>query len=433
MDSLRKGLYHLAHTKTKKEQNEIHEKRWAIVSLASIPLIMTLGNSMLIPVLPLLEKELDISKLQSSYVITVYSLVAIFLIPIAGFLSDRFGRKIVIIPSLILAGIGGFISGYAAWKMDDPFMWILIGRILQGIGVSGTAPIVLPLVGDMFRREKDVSATLGLVETSNTFGKVLSPILGSALAAVVWYLPFFSIPIFCLISALLVLLLVKKPPNDKKGPPLKTFWKNTKEAFHKHGGWLTAVFSIGIILMFILFGVLFYLSSILEDNYDIKGIKKGIYLAGPLAALCLSSYITGKIIKDNLVKMKWITFFGILVSGAAVIAVQFSEQFVYLLIVFLICGIGIGVGLPCLDAMITESISKGVRGTITCIYSSARYIGVAAGPPVIALLMEQDRIWMVAVLGGSAVIAAILAFRTIKPEAGEQPPAKSVFVKFNKE
>ncbi|MFS8630528.1 MAG: MFS transporter, partial [Bacillales bacterium] len=42
----------------------------AILALASVPLIMTLGNSMLIPILPLLEKKLEVSKLQSSYIIT---------------------------------------------------------------------------------------------------------------------------------------------------------------------------------------------------------------------------------------------------------------------------------------------------------------------------------------------------------------------------
>src|SRR5690625_2107329 len=112
------------------------EKNWTIITLASIPLIMTLGNSMLIPILPLMEKQLHISKFQSSLIITVYSVVAIFLIPIAGFLSDRYGRKKVIIPALIVTGIGGFIAGIASWKLSEPFVLILVGRILQGIGAA---------------------------------------------------------------------------------------------------------------------------------------------------------------------------------------------------------------------------------------------------------------------------------------------------------
>ena len=72
-----------------------------------------------------------------SLIITVYSIVAIILIPIAGYLSDRFGRKIIMVPCLIIAGIGGAVSGWASWKMEDPFIMILLGRVLQGIGSAG--------------------------------------------------------------------------------------------------------------------------------------------------------------------------------------------------------------------------------------------------------------------------------------------------------
>ena len=141
-------------------------------------------------------------------------------------------------------------------------------------------------------------------------------------------------------------------------PSFKEFKDNTSEVFKKHKRWLLAIFIIGAILMFILFGVLFYLSSILEEVYDFKGITKGLYLAVPLAALCLASFITGKKIEDNLVMMKWITFGGIVLAGSSIVAIRFSEQFIYLIVVFLFCGIGIGAVLPCLDSLITESIER---------------------------------------------------------------------------
>ena len=55
---------------------------------------------------------------------------------------------------------------------------ILIGRAIQGIGAAGAMPVVIPCVGDLYKDEKQVSTGLGIIETSNTFGKVLSPILG---------------------------------------------------------------------------------------------------------------------------------------------------------------------------------------------------------------------------------------------------------------
>lgn len=398
-----------------KQQLTEQEKRWAVISLASIPLIMTLGNSMLIPILPVMEQELDISKLQSSYIITSYSLVAIFLIPVAGFLSDRYGRKMVIIPSLIITGAGGLVAGLASQLMDHSFLLILGGRILQGIGASGAFPIVLPLVGDMFKDDEEASTTLGIVETSNTVGKVLSPILGAVLAAIVWYLPFYSIPLFCAASVLMVIFMIKDKGGEEKQTRFKEYLGLAKDILKEHGRWLFAVFVIGAILMFILFGFLFYLSSILEEDYGYKGIWKGVLLAVPLLALSIASFTTGRKIKDNLNVMKWVIFIGIILTGASVAVIPFTDKPVFLLSIFLVCGTGIGMALPCLDALITESLEKSVRGVITSIYSAMRFIGVAAGPPVIAIMMKGNISWMASVLAIFALVAGFLGYRNIKP------------------
>ncbi|ULT55276.1 MFS transporter [Neobacillus drentensis] len=400
-----------------KKQSEIAKQKWAIVSLSSIPLVMTLGNSMLIPVLPSMEKELSITSFQTSMIITVYSIVAIFLIPVAGYISDHIGRKKVIIPSLLIAAIGGLISWWAAWKLTDAYWLILVGRALQGVGAAGAMPIVLPLVGDMFKSEDDVSSCLGLIETSNTLGKVLSPILGAFLAGFVWFLPFFSIPVFCIISVILMIFLVKCPKSSEEPIPFKQFFTNIKKTFTEKGRWLYAIFFIGGILMLVLFGILFYLSEIFEKEYGIKDLKKGFFLALPLGALCLASFISGKIIKKNKVLMKWITLISIIIAAISIGALWFSIKLWYMITMFLITGIGIGLSLPCLDALITEGIEKKERGTISSIYSSMRFIGVAAGPPLIAVLMKYANHWIFIVLSGLSIIAAVVTIFAVKPKA----------------
>jgi MFS transporter, ACDE family, multidrug resistance protein len=399
------------------KSEEISKQKWAIVSLASIPLVMTLGNSMLIPVLTVMEKKLNISSFQSSMIITVYSIVAILLIPVAGYLSDHIGRKKVIIPSLVIAAIGGLISGFASWKMNDGYWLILVGRALQGVGAAGAAPIVMPLVGDMFKDEEDVSCCLGLIETSNTMGKVLSPILGALLAGFIWFLPFFAFPVFCTLSILLVLLLVKTPKSKAKKVPFKEFFTNVKKTFTDSGRWLYAIFFIGAALMFVLFGILFYLSDTFEKVYEIKDVKKGLFLAIPLGALCLSSYITGKVIKKNKVLMKWITVIGIILLAVSIAMLMLSKGIWFMISMFVVSGIGIGAGLPCLDSLITEGVEKEERGTITSIYSSMRFIGVAAGPPVIALLMKGNEKWLFIILSSVSLLAALITLMAIKPKA----------------
>lgn len=393
------------------------KKRLDLLSLTSIPLVMTLGNSMLIPVLPVIEKKLEISSFQVSMIITVYSIVAILLIPIAGYLSDRIGRKKVIIPSLIITGIGGLVTGWAAWKINDPYWIILLGRLLQGIGSAGAAPVVLPLVGDMFKNEKEVSAGLGLIETSNTFGKVISPIVGAVLASVIWHLPFWFIPLFCFISIVLVFFLVKVPKADDKKPPLfHDFVKSFKKTFKYNNRWLIAIFSIGGIIMFVLFGILFYLSTTLEEMFGITGIQKGLVLAIPLLALSIASYIAGKKIGQNKAVMKWLTFCGSLLLSLSLLSAIFTDEIYFLLGILFISGIGIGTTLPCLDALITEGIEKDARGTITSLYSSMRFVGVALGPPIYAIIMKSDHNMVFYISAAASFIASTFAFFAIKPE-----------------
>lgn len=142
-------------------------------AIATIPLVLVLGNSMLVPILPDMIGKLGISKFQSSLVITLFSLTAGIIIPISGFLSDRFTRKAVIIPSLIVYGAAGIMAGFGAVWGSYPV--IIASRAIQGIGAAGTAPIAMALVGDMYKGGTE-SKALGLTEASNGTGKVISPI-----------------------------------------------------------------------------------------------------------------------------------------------------------------------------------------------------------------------------------------------------------------
>lgn len=302
------------------------KKKLDLLSIASVPLVMTLGNSMLIPVLPMMEKELKITSFESSLIITVYSIIAIILIPVTGYLSDRFGRKKVMIPSLIITAIGGLISGLTAMLLENSYYWILIGRFIQGIGASGAFPVVLPLIGDMFKDDRKVSSSLGLVETSNTAGKVLSPVIGAILAMIVWYVPLLAIPVFSFISLILVFFLLKAPKQQENPVAFREFLNTTKKLLAEKGRWLYAIFVIGGILMYVLFGVLFYLSTLLEDTYNITGVMKGLILAVPLLALSSASFLTGKKIGKNKQVMKWLSFSGCLLLSCSVFVISFSEH-----------------------------------------------------------------------------------------------------------
>lgn len=394
----------------------MQNKNSALFALASIPLLMTLGNSMFIPVLPMIEKEIGITSYQSSLIITIYSAVAIFLIPLAGYLSDHYGRKKVIIPSLFLVGFGGLVCSWAAVSLSEPYMAILLGRFLQGAGAAGASPVVLPTVGDLFTTDKEISSGLGLIETSNTFGKVLSPILGAILATWAWYIPFWSVPILSIISILLIFLLVKPPEGESKPIPFRAFIQLTRKIFKCNGRWLVGTFIIGGINTFILFGFLIYLSSVLEDTYKVDGVAKGLYLAIPLLILCLASYFTGKRIGEETKLMKRLILLGNVLTTISLISMVFTNSLFAIMMILSVAGLGIGINLPCLDALITEGIDKEERGTITSFYSSTRFIGVAIGPPVVSILLKESVNAVFITLTVICLISIIFTVTTLKGE-----------------
>ena len=393
-----------------------------IISMASIPLVMTLGNSMLIPVLPLIQKKLNISSLQSSMLITCYSIASILLIPLAGYLSDRWGRKQVIIPSLFLVLVGGLVSGFASWKMKDPYGVIVSGRILQGVGASGAFPIVLPLVGDLFKSDEQASSCLGIIETANTFGKVLSPVLGALLGAAIWFLPFFMIGALSLASIVLVFFFVKAPPR-KKGDtvPFKKFLQKTKKIFQKEGRWLYTLFLVGGFAMFILFALQVYLSTDLEEQFHMKGVKKGLILAIPLLFLCISSLVSSKAVKGSKTLMKNVIILGLAMQVFSLLFFKRYDSIFLIVLLFTVNGIAIGIILPALDALITENIEKSQRGLITSFYSSARFFGVAAGPLAMSALYDKPLFIPVLFANAFTVLLIILVIKKLKVDGTEEP------------
>ncbi len=401
------------------------KKKLDLAALSSIPLVMTLANSMLIAILPLMQRELNISALQTSLIITVYAAVSIICIPIAGYLSDQFGRKRIILFGLSITAVGGLISGLAAWLMSglSGYSLLLLGRIIQGIGAAGSFPIVIPLIGDMFQRKEEVSSGLGTVETANTFGKVLSPVLGSALALIVWFLPLAIIPVLSVISIIAVTFFVNTPktslPSERNGFKVQSFrtfvHETTTLLLEKK--WLYAIFTIGCLIMFIMFGFLYYLSSFLESHYGIEGIKKGLMLALPLSAICICSYITGKIIGENKSRMKIFCVIGLVILMISIFMCALDVKKLWWLIsLMFISGIGIGFVLPSLDALITGGIEKKQRGTITSLYSSARFIGVALGPLIGSVMQDKPLFYLFA---SCALLSTILSIFMIRPNSQE--------------
>ncbi|KOP68067.1 MFS transporter [Bacillus sp. FJAT-18019] len=383
------------------------------IALATIPIVLVFGNSMLVPGLPEMQRELGISKFQSSLIISIFSLAAGLFIPIIGYLSDRYGRKIIIIPALIIYGAAGILAGFGAiW---DSYAVIITARAIQGLAAAGTAPIAMALVGDLYDGGTE-SKALGLIEASNGAGKVLSPIIGSLLMLIVWYASFFAFPVFCALSLLAVIFMIKESSHNSR-QELGKYLAKIRGIFKEKGRWLITAFFAGSLGLFILFGVLFYLSNILEDKpYQIDGVRKGLVLAIPLLGLVITSYTTGSLIKKNGKLMRWLMNLGLVAMTVSLALTLFFFKNIYVFIGLLtVSSIGTGMLLPCLNTIITGAVEKSERGMITSLYNSLRFLGVAAGPPLFGWMMDRSDYVVFITVSSLSLITLGLVFFLIKP------------------
>ncbi len=387
----------------------------AYTAIASVPLVLVFGNSMIIPILPEMKKALDISQFQTSLMISLFSVTAGLTIPIIGYLSDRFGRKAIMIPALIIYGLGGLLAGLGAvW---ESYGVMIAARSIQGLGAAGTSPIAMALVGDLYSGGQE-SKALGLTEAANGAGKVLSPIIGSLFALIAWYASFFAFPGFCILSLLAIIFWIKEPKRESSPPKLKPYLASIVDTFKAQGKWLLPAFFGGALALFVLFGVLFYLSDILEEApYRIKGLTKGFVLAIPLTGMVITSYTTGSLIKKNGIVMRWLILIGFALMTAALgCSILFLKQ-IYLFITLLtISSIGTGLILPCLNTMITGSVELEQRGMITGLYSSLRFLGVAFGPPLFSWIMGKSHSAVFISVSALSLLALLLSFFLIKPD-----------------
>jgi MFS family permease len=97
--------------------------------LWGVTLMAVLGVSSVTPAFPRIVQELGISSGQVGLLITVFTLPGIVLTPVLGVLSDRYGRKKILVPALLLFGVAGGTCALAR-----SFELLLVLRFFQGMG-----------------------------------------------------------------------------------------------------------------------------------------------------------------------------------------------------------------------------------------------------------------------------------------------------------
>ena len=145
------------------------------------------AETMLIPAIPNLIKDFDISYGMSSWVLTSYLIAGAVMTPIAGNLSDIYGKKKVLLVIMMIYTIGVSMAGFST-----DILTLILARTIQGIGIS-MFPIAFGIVRDLFPREK-ISIGQGVITSMFAAGSVIGLSVGGIIIQDYgWRMTFFMI------------------------------------------------------------------------------------------------------------------------------------------------------------------------------------------------------------------------------------------------
>lgn len=194
------------------ERPEVIPRRaWIILGiLGSVGLVTTYGETMIIPAIPDLIHEFDISYSLSSWILTSYLIAGAVMTPIAGKLSDIYGRKKVLLILMVIYTIGLSFGG-----LSSNFTILILARIIQGIGISMFS-IAFSMILDEFPKRRLATAQ-GIIAAVFSGGAVIGlAVGGTIIEAFDWRATFLSVvPL-----SIIIIIIISKLIHDEKSIPV---------------------------------------------------------------------------------------------------------------------------------------------------------------------------------------------------------------------
>ena len=164
-------------------------------------LLSTIGFGVCIPVLPLYAENFHASEFTNGLLIGVFSLMVVVASPLWGKLSDRVGRRPVLIFSILGSAAGYFLMG-AAPSFPMPLVWLFVARIIDG-GSGGNVATAQAYIADI-TTAAERSKAMGMIGAAFGLGFIFGPVLGDYLQHISSSAPFYAVGVLCLINAIMV-------------------------------------------------------------------------------------------------------------------------------------------------------------------------------------------------------------------------------------
>ncbi|MFD1512633.1 MFS transporter [Halomarina rubra] len=376
-----------------------------------------LGVPLISPALPVVRDAFGVGDAQASLLVSAYFLTGILLSPFIGALTDRIGRRRVLVGSLVLFGVTGGAIAVA------PTFDVVVGlRIVQGTAAAGIFVTTVTLIADAYEGAQR-NAVLGANIAVLSLGAAVFPVVGGALVALSWNAPFVLYLVALPMALLAWVTLEESAVVD--GARGLAYVRDALSSLPVVDA--VALYGAAFGLELLLFGSIVTAVPFLLASEGVLPVVVGVVLLSTELASIPVSMLNGRFAERTTNELLIAGGFGCFAAGLFVLWAAPSVLVVALgAAVF---GAGLGLSMPAIDAAVSGLVTTEHRAGALSVRNSATFLGRATGPVLFAGLAATMGYGPLLLAGGVvALLAALLALlagqvtrRRARVEEGERP------------
>jgi DHA1 family multidrug resistance protein-like MFS transporter len=380
----------------------------SLLSLYFAVFVAVLGFSLVAPIFPRYAMDLGASYAMLGFIVSIYGAAQMITqIPI-GRLSDRMGRKKILLLGLVTFAFMPLLYIYAG----NAYLLLLI-RALGGVGASAVWPLAMALIVDQTGAEGR-GAALGWYNASFYSALALGPFFGGGLYDLFGIqAPFIFWALLGAASVIIVYRKVQEP--EKKRLSIGDLPQKTKERLVNPGYQTTFLACCSVVLWVgIVGGFNFTMLPGYAAGLGLSATDVGLIYLVYGGTTALSNIYFGR--QADRGRRKILIFAGCLAGAIAFAFLPLASNLAQVAVLFAALGAGLGVGNPAAAALIVDTTCATRRGEIFGIFNTSRMSGVVVGPLVAGLTADAY-----GVNGALAVFVAIAAAVTMLTLAVREP------------
>lgn len=353
-------------------------KKSSLLTIFFVVFFDLLAFGIVIPILPYYSHSFGATGLQLGWLMAVYSLAQFIFSPLWGSLSDRIGRRPVLLGTIFLGALMMLLTAFA-----QSYETLLLARLLAGVFAANIST-ASAYIADITSEENRAKG-MGIIGAGYGLGFIFGPALGGFLST-----HGYSLPILCaaglgFANFVFALFVLPEPPREGK-VAVRSRWVGWTQALaNPRTRWPITLFSLHT-LAFTQLEVVFALFML--ARFGLQAQSAGFFLAGMgVVSAILQGGLIGRLARrygeGSLIPVAFFFFF------VSIIAAAYAPTPLLFGICLIGVAIGMGIGSPSLSSLASKGADPSSRGSVMGIYQSGGSLARVVGPVIAGFFFDR--------------------------------------------